>query len=432
MNKGNLLKRILLFLLVLFSFGDFSYSESQNVYLVDLSGEVNPGMLSYASDALREANENNADLILLNIDTLGGRIDVAEKLSRRILESKVKTVAYVNTKAESAGVLLSISADHLYMAPASTIGSAETIPKTEKTLSYWRSLLESTAEKRGRDPQIVAAMADSSLVIKDLVEKDKLLNLTNKKAEEIKFSDGTAESKNEIYDILKLKNPIEIEVRESTANKILGFLSSIAVSQILLTIGFIGLVIEVMTPGFGVGGVISMIGFSLFFAGSILSGTASSFAAVVFVLGIILLMIEVFVPGFGIFGISGILCVFGSIVMVSPSLTSALISITAALVVTIVAVALLFRFLPKRNLSKTLFLSTKLDKEAGFSAAKEEKVYIGREGKTLTFLRPSGKIIIDGKMLEAISEGRYIEKDKTVLVLRAEGSRLIVEEKEEI
>lgn len=432
MNKGNLLKRILLFLLVLFSFGDFSYSESQNVYLVDLSGEVNPGMLSYASDALREANENNADLILLNIDTLGGRIDVAEKLSRRILESKVKTVAYVNTKAESAGVLLSISADHLYMAPASTIGSAETIPKTEKTLSYWRSLLESTAEKRGRDPQIVAAMADSSLVIKDLVEKDKLLNLTNKKAEEIKFSDGTAESKNEIYDILKLKNPIEIEVRESTANKILGFLSSIAVSQILLTIGFIGLVIEVMTPGFGVGGVISMIGFSLFFAGSILSGTASSFAAVVFVLGIILLMIEVFVPGFGIFGISGILCVFGSIVMVSPSLTSALISIAAALVVTIVAVALLFRFLPKRNLSKTLFLSTKLDKEAGFSAAKEEKVYIGREGKTLTFLRPSGKIIIDGKMLEAISEGRYIEKDKTVLVLRAEGSRLIVEEKEEI
>lgn len=419
-------------MLVLFSFGDFSYSESQNVYLVDLSGEVNPGMLSYASDALREANEKNADLILLNIDTLGGRIDVAEKLSRRILESKVKTVAYINTKAESAGVLLSISADHLYMAPASTIGSAETIPKTEKTLSYWRSLLESTAEKRGRDPQIVAAMADSSLVIKDLVEKDKLLNLTNKKAEEIKFSDGTAESKNEIYDILKLKNPIEIEVRESTANKILGFLSSIAVSQILLTIGFIGLVIEVMTPGFGVGGVISMIGFSLFFAGSILSGTASSFAAVVFVLGIILLMIEVFVPGFGIFGISGILCVFGSIVMVSPSLTSALISIAAALVVTIVAVALLFRFLPKRNLSKTLFLSTKLDKEAGFSAAKEEKVYIGREGKTLTFLRPSGKIIIDGRMLEAISEGRYIEKDKTVLVLRAEGSRLIVEEKEEI
>lgn len=431
LNRKNPLRKMMLYFLIMIFFTSISHSESSKVYIVNLIGEVNPGMLSYASDAFREANENGADLILLNIDTLGGRIDVAEKLSRLIMESEAETAAYVNTKAESAGVLLSISADHLYMAPASTIGSAETIPNTEKTLSYWRSLLESTAEKKGRDPEIAAAMADSSLQIEELVEKGKLLNLTGNKAEEIGFSDGTAASREEIYDLLKLKDPSEIEIEMSNSNKILGFLASVTVSQIMLTIGFIGLAVEIMTPGFGVGGAVSMIGFALFFAGSILSGSAGSFAAVVFVLGIILLLIEFFVPGFGFFGVSGILCVFGSIIMVSPSVTVALTSIGTALLFTVLVIAGIFRFLPKRSLSKTLFLHTKLDKESGFSASKEEKAYVGREGRTLTFLRPSGKIIIDGKMLEAISEGRYIEKEKAVLVIRAEGGRLVVKEKEE-
>lgn len=420
----------LLIMTVLFSTQVFA--ESQNVYVIDLNGEVSPGMLSYVSNAIDEANDKNADLILLEIDTLGGRIDVAEKLSRKILESKVKTAAYVNTKAESAGVLLSISANYLYMAPASTIGSAETIPNTEKTLSYWRSLLESTAEKRGRDPKLVASMADASLVIKDVVPEGKLLNLSNKKAEELEFSDGTMESRKAIYQKLDIKNPNEIISEVTFSNKMLGFLASSIVSQILLTIGIIGLVVEVMTPGFGVGGTLSMIGFALFFGGSILSGTASSMAAIIFAVGILLLMIEIFAPGFGIFGISGILCVFGSIFMVSSSWTAALWSLGLAILVTVVVIALIIRFIPKRTLTNTLFLRTKLDKESGFSASKEEIGYVGRSGKALTLLRPSGKIVIDGKMLEAVSQGRYIEKDKEVIVLRAEGNRLVVEEKEEV
>lgn len=423
---------LIVFLLIGCLVPALAFAKSQNIYVVDLSGEVSPGMLSYAKDAIEDANAKNADLILLNIDTLGGRVDVAERISRLILESKVKTVAYVNTKAESAGVLLSISANYLYMAPASTIGSAETIPNTEKSLSYWRSLLESTAEKTGRDPKIVAAMADSSVVIPNIVEKGKLLNLSNKKAEELMFSDGTMNSAVEIYKNIGVQNPKEIGVKMSSANKILGFLASSAVSQILLTMGIIGLVIEVITPGFGLGGALSLIGFGLFFAGTILSGTASAFAAVIFALGMILLIIELFAPGFGIFGVSGIICVLASIFMVSESVKAALISLAIAIGVTILFIALIIRFLPRRNLSKTLFLNTKLDKESGFSASREAVEYVGRSGKTLTFLRPSGKIIIDGKMLEATSQGRYIEKDRPVAVLRVEGSRLVVEEREEI
>lgn len=428
--KKKLIKSFMILMLFIFLVPSFGFAETKNVYIIDAKGEVNVGMLNYIRSSINDANDNNADLILIEVDTLGGRVDSAEAISREILRSEVKTASYVNTKAESAGVLISISANSFYMAPASTIGSAETIPNTEKALSYWTSLLKTTAEQRGKDPQIVAAMADASVKIEGLVEEGKLLNLTTRQAEELGFSDGTMESRQQIYEDLELGNVNEIVSEKSFADTIAGFISSSFISQLLLTAGFIGIVIEVITPGFGIGGLISILGFSLFFAGSILSGSTSTFAIIIFALGIILLLIEVFVPGFGIFGVSGIGAIFASIIMASDSIYQALISISISSIVTAIVIALIIKYLPKRNLSRTLFLGTNLDKEGGFVSSKEETDYIGKEGIALTFLRPSGKIEINGLMLDAISQGRYIEKDKTVVVLKVEGSRLIVKEKE--
>ena len=428
--KKQLIKSFMIMMLFIFLVPSFGFAETKNVYIIDASGEVNVGMLNYIRSSINEANERNADLILIEVDTLGGRVDSAEAISREILRSEVKTASYVNTKAESAGVLISISANSFYMAPASTIGSAETIPNTEKALSYWTSLLRTTAEQRGRDPQLVAAMADSSIEIEGLVESGRLLNLTTTQAEELEFSDGTMQSRQQIYEDLELGTVNEIVSEKSFADTIAGFISSSFISQLLLTAGFIGIVIEVITPGFGIGGLISILGFSLFFAGSILSGSTSTFAVIIFVLGIILLLIEVFIPGFGVFGVAGIGAIFASIIMASDSLYQALISIFISSVVTAIVIALIIKYLPKRNLSRTLFLGTNLDKERGFVSSKEAPEYIGREAITLSFLRPSGKIEIDGQMLDAVSEGRYIEKDKTVVVLKVEGSRLIVKEKE--
>ena len=288
------MKRILLiFALMLSIIPSLSFGASDNVYVIEISGEVNPGMLNYVRENIEDANNKNADLILFEVDTLGGRIDSAEKISQEILKSKVKTASYVNTKAESAGVLLSISANSLYMAPASTIGSAEPIPNTEKTLSYWKSLLETTAEKRGRDPKLVAAMADSSIEIDNLVVKDKLLNLTTNKAKELNFSDGTMNSRQEIYEDLGLSAVNEIITVRKLSDNIIGFISSSLISQLLLTLGFVGLVVEVITPGFGFGGFLSIVGFSLFFAGSIISGSTTSFAIIVFLLGIILMLLVI-------------------------------------------------------------------------------------------------------------------------------------------
>lgn len=423
-------KIILFFAFLLAIMPGLSFAATENVFVIDITGEVNPGMANYVISSFKEADEKNVDLILLNVDTLGGRIDSAERISQEILKSKIKTVSYVNTKAESAGVLISISANSMYMAPASTIGSAEPIPNTEKTLSYWRSLLETTAEKRGRDPKLVASMADSSIVIEGVIQKDKLLNLTNAKAEELKFSDGTMNSREDIYNAMKIESANEIIIKRSLSDNVIGFISSSIISQILLVLGFVGLAVEIITPGFGIGGFISILGFSFFFAGSILSGSTTTFAIIVFLFGVLMLMVEIFVPGFGVFGIAGILGIFGSIIMASSSAYQALISILIALIVSSIIIALIIKYLPKRNLSKTLFLGTNLTKESGFVSSKEVVAYIGMTAKTLTFLRPSGKIEIDGQMLDAISEGRYIEKDKIVVVLSVEGSRIIVKEKE--
>lgn len=423
-------KIIITFLFIMFLLQGNAFAANETVYVISLDSEVNAGMLNYLKHGINEAESNNADLILIQIDTLGGRIDSAEAISREILGTRIRTASFVNTKAESAGVLLSISADDFYMAPASTIGSAEPIPNSEKTLSYWRSLLETTAERTGRDPQLVAAMADSAISIDGVVDEGRLLNLTTNKAMELEFIDGIANSRADIYTSLGYENVNEVIVSKRTSDNIIGFISSAVVSQILLTAAFIGIVIEVITPGLGIGGLIGIVGFALFFAGSILSGSTTTFAVLIFVLGIVLLTIEVFIPGFGVFGIGGIIAIFGSIVMASSSTAQAIFSILIALVVTTIVIALIIKYIPKRNLSKTLFLDANLDKEGGFVSSKEVIELIGREGKSLTYLRPSGKIDIDGQIYDATTSGMYISKDTKVVVLNSVGSRLIVKEKD--
>ncbi|MBP2026337.1 membrane-bound serine protease (ClpP class) [Acetoanaerobium pronyense] len=423
-------KIIITFLFIMFLLQGNAFAANETIYVISLDSEVNAGMLNYLKHGINDAENNNADLILIQIDTLGGRIDSAEAISREILGTRVRTASFVNTKAESAGVLLSISADDFYMAPASTIGSAEPIPNSEKTLSYWRSLLETTAERTGRDPQLVAAMADSSISIDGVVDEGRLLNLTTNRAMELEFIDGIANNRADVYASLGYENVNEVIVSKRTSDNIIGFISSAVVSQILLTAAFIGIVIEVITPGLGIGGLIGIVGFALFFAGSILSGSTTTFAVLIFLLGIVLLTIEVFIPGFGVFGIGGIIAIFGSIVMASSSAAQAILSISIALVITTIVIALIIKYIPKRNLSKTLFLDTNLDKEGGFVSSKEVIELIGREGKSLTYLRPSGKIEIDGQIYDATTNGMYISKDTKVIVLNSVGSRLIVKEKE--
>ncbi|KXZ39676.1 membrane-bound serine protease (ClpP class) [Alkalithermobacter thermoalcaliphilus JW-YL-7 = DSM 7308] len=437
-KRGDLLKRVFVFLIFLTTvlsvlFNPFITSSvfsksNKSVYVINIKGEINPGTYYYVKNSIQKAEIENANLILFEIDTMGGRVDSAVNISDVIVSTKIPTVAYINKKAESAGVLISISCDKIYMAQGATIGSAETIPYTEKNISYWTSQLRSVAQQKGRDDDIVAAMADRDIQIEGIIDKGKLLNLTTKQAKKINFIDGVANSRYEIYSDIKIENLNEVVLEKSLFDSFVDFINSTYIAPILLALGFIGLIVEVITPGFGVGGVVSILGFGLFFGGSVLGGSASAFVFFVFFIGIAFLLLEALAPGFGVFGMFGILTIVISIVMASNSLAQALIYIVISMVLTILATIFLIKKLPKRKISKTLLLDTKLNKEEGFIPYKEKKEYIGKIGVSISDLRPSGKIRVDDEILDAISESSYIERGRAVQIIQINGNKIIVRE----
>lgn len=424
---------ILMMFMLVFLLGTVSWgnADTEKIFVIKLDQEVNMGSYNHLKDSLKKAREGEYDLVVIEVDTLGGRIDAAEKMSNEIRRAGIKTVAFVNNKAESAGVLLSISAKDIYMAPGGTIGSAETIPKTEKILSYWVSLLKSVAEDTGKDPELVAAMADSDIVIKGLKEKGKLLNLTSQKAMELKFSKGTVSSRDELYSKLKISDYEETVAERGARSSFISFISSPNIMPLFLTLGFFGVLVEIITPGFGLGGFLGILGFSLFFGGAYLEGNGSMLSIGIFILGIVLLLIEVMIPGFGVFGIAGIGAIFGSIVMVTDSLAQAAVYTVVALGISFGAIYIFMKKVGLKKMENTVFLASKLDKEAGFQTSKEKTELMGLMGITKSYMRPSGKIELDGLVYDAITEGEFIEVGKTVTVIRVEGSKIIVRQDKE-
>jgi len=398
-----------------------------SVYVIPIKGEITPAMYQYVEYNLSIAEKDlNTVAVIFEIDTYGGRIDSAEKISRLILDTNIPTISFVNTKAESAGVLLTISTDTIAMAPGSTTGSAETIPNTEKVLSTWVGILRSTAQQTGRDGEVVSAMADQSIAIPGVVEKGRLLNLTTVEAKNLGFIDIVASDYIEILSSLSLPHSNIIMAETTNGIRLAQFASNIYIAPLLLSLGFIGLLVEILMPGFGIGGTVSLISFALYFGGNILAGNTSLITVIIFIVGILLLAIEAFVPGFGFPGIGGIICIAISIFLASSSATTALVSIFVSLILTIVVFILILKYAPTNKHFGQIVLNTKLDKEKGYTSSEDYSKYIGRTGIVTTPLRPSGIISINGELLDVVSEGQFIEKEELVKISRIEGRRIVV------
>jgi len=224
-----------------------SYAQEQQVYVIPLEGEVGVAMEQFVAVSINEL-EGNPDVsgVIFTLDTYGGRVDSAERISDMITGLEFPTAAYVNPRAISAGVLLTISADHIAMAPGSNIGSAETIPDTEKALSAWTGVLRSVAQEKGRDPELVASMADQSIEIEDVVASGKLLNLTASEALELGLSDMTAANINEVTQLMGMNEARLVEIEISRTVRLAQILTSTYVAPVLLSIGFIGFMIEIL------------------------------------------------------------------------------------------------------------------------------------------------------------------------------------------
>lgn len=397
-----------------------------DVFIIPIKGEINRATFNFISSTLNKVLEKNPAAIIFEIDTYGGLITETEKIKNLIMALDIPTISFVNNKAESAGVLLAISSEKLVMANSSTIGSAETIPDTEKVLSMWRSFLRDAAQQRGRDSNIIEAMADSDIYIEGISQKGKLLNLTGKEALELGVADLVSDSYEEILDNFNISYNSIVQVDESLELKFAKLLANSYISTLLITIGLIGFVIELFTPGFGIGGIISIISFGLFFAGNILAGNSQWTSLIIFVIGLILLVIEAISPGFGLPGISGIVLIVVGIVLAMGSIQSAIMSLSVAIILTAIITILLIKQGRKIEVFNKIVLSTKHDDEGGYFSAPPKYEYLDKEGIALTDLRPSGIIEIDEEKLDALSEGSYIQKGSKIKVVKVEGSKIIV------
>jgi len=403
-------------------------TNDKNVYVIPIKGDITPATYYYIKHNLKIAEQDpNAGAVIFEIDTYGGRIDSSEKISNLILNTDLHTISFVNTKAESAGVLLTISANNIAMAPGSTIGSAETIPNTEKVLSTWVSMLRSVAQERGRDEQIVVAMADKSVAIPGIVEKDRLLNITTADAQKLKFTDIVSRDYNQILESLNIPYSNIIMAETTNAIRLVQFVTNPYVAPILLTIGFISFLAEIFIPGFGIAGTVSLISFALYFSGNVLAGNTGWSTAIIFLAGIVLLVIEAFIPGFGVVGTGGVLCIIISIFLASGSVMAALVSLLVSFTLTLIIFVVILKYAPKNKHFNRIVLNTKLDKNGGFTSFDNHEKYIGQTGTVVTPLRPSGTISINGQLLDVISEGQFIGKEELVKINRIEGMRIIVQ-----
>ncbi|MGH8639437.1 MAG: NfeD family protein [Burkholderiales bacterium] len=415
------------------------------VYVAPIEGTIDLGLAPYVQRVLDEATAAKADAVVLEINTFGGRVDAAVQIRDALLNSRVRTIAFVNKRAISAGALISLAAEDLVMAGGSTIGAATPVqagqpgeaakPVGEKTVSYVRKEFRATAESRKRPLLLAEAMVDPDVEIPGIIEKGKLLTLTTDEALEHKLADLRADTLEEALRSLGLGGA---ELRHASLNwaeNVVRFLTHPVVSSLLITIAMIGIIVEIRTPGFGIPGALGIASLACFLWGHWLVQLVGWEEVLLVLAGILLLALEAFViPGFGIAGVLGILAVIGGLVlsMLGAGDAPRFILLTAARVVFALIFALagsllLLRYLPRLPFGRQLVLQAGLDTGSGYvSTPAGDLRWQGRSGRASSALRPAGIAEIDGERVDVVSEGGFIDAGEPIEVTRVDGNRIVV------
>lgn len=432
---------IILFLII-FIFSNYLYSNENKVYVIKKQEfqEINRWYAGYIKKALDKASEDNACLIILELDTPGGLLSSALSIKNYIMNSQIPVIVYINKNALSAGALISLSAKEIYMSDGSVIGAATPVylngnePKKagEKEVSAMRAAMRASAEASKKNIRASEAMVDENIV---LTKKDDGIDLNNKtlltlsadEAVRINIANKKANSINEILELKNIENPKIINIEKESYDSVLSFLLNPLVLSILMSVGIAGIYLEIKTPGFGVGGVTAIIAFSVFFFAQFFSGNSSFLAPAIFILGVILIGVEIFlIPGFGITGILGIIGIVIGIFLSFgiQNIAIAVFVIFISLIIDIILIILIAKFMTK---SKDFKNKIALESDtSGYHSSISYDDLIGKKGIAETFFRPSGYIVIDGKRYDAVSEGEFIDKGSSLKVVLVEGNRIVV------
>ncbi len=396
---------------------------------VDQFQEIDP-FVANLTDRVFDAAESDPDAagVAIIINTPGGLVTSAFQMQERILDSKLKTVAFVEGKALSAGALIATAAERIYMHTGGIIGAAEprvsgsTEPADPKTLSAVVAAFESTALARGRDPAIARAMVDRKKPIPG--QQSELLTLNYRDAIDKRYADGQAQSLAESIKLAGISDYELVDIPLTLSDRVGRFLTTPWVATLLLVAGVVAIGIEFIKPGVTLPGLIGILCLGLFFMGNVLAGTANWVELSLALLGIVLLIVEAFVPGFGIFGVSGIISMAASIFFAVPDTTLALWYLTFASVAFAFVLFAVVRMVSKKGLGKALTLAS--DARGWVPERADLTGLVGKEGNTVTVLRPAGTAQFGQEKVDVVSEGEFLPAGTRVAVVRVEGTRVLV------
>ena len=415
------------------------------VYVAPIEGMIDLGLAPFVQRVLDEATQEGAAAVVLEINTFGGRVDAAVLIRDALLNARVQTVAFVNKRAISAGALISLAAEKIVMADGGTIGAATPVqmgqprapaqPVEEKTVSYVRKEFRATAESRKRPPLIAEAMVDADVEIPGLIKKGKLLTLTTEEALKHKVADFRADTIESVLEQLGLPGAEVRRLSPNWAEGLVRFLTNPIISSLLITIGMLGIILEIRTPGFGVPGGVGIASLALFFWGHWLVQLAGWEELLLVGSGLVLLVLEVFViPGFGVAGALGIVALLAglSLSLIGGGATwevtlAATGRVVFSLLIALVASLVMLRFLPRLPFGRRLILETGLLAGAGGGSALEsDRSWLGKGGTAVSPLRPAGIAEIEGERVDVVSDGELIEPGAPIVVTRVDGNRIVV------
>lgn len=426
------------------------------VYRVPIDGTIDLGLPPFIKRMIDKAESENATAIIFDINTFGGRVDAATQIKDAILGSDITTIAFINRRAISAGALISLSCEKIYMTGGGLIGAATAVDMSgkkgsEKVISFMREEMASTAEKRGRNKEIARGMVDEELDFSHLVingdsisvndiegrKEGKLISLTTEQAIKYGIADGTAESIEALMDTLSYGS---LEVKESSENwseSIVRFLTNPVVASLLTTFGFLGILFELQSPGWGIPGFVGLTCLILSLSVSYIAQLATMSDMIFILTGLSLILLEMLViPGFGIVGIGGIgFMLYGLYLLLLPDvpvgeevLGQAVDGFLIGLVGAIIGIVLLGKLMIKSKFWEQLTAPSSQKKNQGFSNTQGWEDLQGKLAITDTDLHPSGWINIEDQRIFVLSEGGFIEKGKKVTILSVNGNRVLVRE----
>src|SRR4051812_8478084 len=435
--------------------------ERGDVVVVPLQGEIAPSLVTFIRRAVKTAENGQASAVIFDLNTYGGRLDSAEEITNILNHAKIPTYTFINSNAGSAGSLIALATQHIYMAPVSAIGAAapvlstgDDLPTTmrDKTISYWSALIRGSAARNGHNPDIGEAFMNKDKEVKlgDKVvhPKGSLLTLNAQEATE-KFNnkpllaDGIADSLTDLAQKANLKGAL-VRLEPTGFERIAFWITALA--PLLLLGGIIGAYLEFKIPGATLPGIVAAVCFALFFLGHYLAGLSGWEVVALFVLGLSLVLVEVlfFAHSTIVFGVLGVFLMLGSILWAMidrypgerllPSgnmLLMPLINLVIAIVAATIVITLLARYLPRTSLYRRFALVTSNPPGPSLGNLPRQfanaiSITPGAQGVAVSMLRPSGKARFSEQLVDVITDGEFVAADTPVTVVQTDGMRVVV------